>query len=304
MKDELIRLIKDSILFEYHLPHAEKRIEKSVLSNIKDYCYKLSSDEDLARIMHNSIVDYSFDSFEMNVDEKVLFNKALMSRIRYNAADDEETKLNYGFFGEVLLHVLLRVLYKAEPLISKGHFTIIGNGESKGYDSYHLVQKGDGSIHLWFGEVKFRGTSSSGLKSALDNLSNKILTDSYLRDNNLIPIFDEMSKNPEYTKKFEGSKIIEFRDKWVEKGILNIDDFKEENFKLIYPILISYNKSNRGYDKSISNAIKYIKKNYSNIEIKDISIETSIFFVFLPVDNVKTIKTQVLEWIDLREQLI
>jgi hypothetical protein len=304
MKDELIRLIKESILFEYHLPHVEKGIEKSVISNIKDYCYKIDSDDNLAKIMHNSIIEYSFDSFEMNVDEDVLFNKALLSRIRYNSDDADETKLNYGFFGEVLLHVLLRVLYKAPPLISKGHFTIVGNGESKGYDSYHLVQKEDGTIHLWFGEVKFRGTSSSGLKSALDNLSSKILTDSYLRDNNLIPIFDEMSKNPQYTEKFKGSKIIKLRDKWVSKGIVEIEDLKEENFKLIYPILISYNISSLGYDKSIENAIDYIKKNYSDLKIDDISIETSIFFVFLPVNNVKAIKTQVLEWIDLREQLI
>ncbi len=304
MKAELIQLIKDSILFEYHLPHVEKGIEKSVISNINDFCYKLGSDEDLAKIMHNSIIDYSFDSFEMNVDEDVLFNKALMSRIRYDSEDTDETKLSYGFFGEVLLHVLLRVLYKADPLISKGHFTIVGNGESKGYDSYHLVQKDDGTIHLWFGEVKFRGTSSSGLKSALDNLSSKILTDSYLKENNLIPIFDEMSKNPQYTEKFKGSKLIDLRDKWVEKGLVEIEDLKTENFKLIYPILISYNKSSRGYDKSIENAINYINKNYSDLSLDGISIKTSIFFVFLPVDNVKAIKTQVLEWIDLKEQLI
>lgn len=304
MKDELIKLIKDSVIFEYQLPHIEKGIDKSVISNINDYCYKIISDLELARIIHNSIIEYSFDSFEMNVDENVLFNRALKSRIRYNETDTEDTKLNYGFFGEVLLHVFLRVFYKADPLISKGHFTIVGNGESKGYDSYHLVEKDDGTIHLWFGEVKFRITSSSCLKSALDNLSSKILTDSYLRDNNLIPIFDEMSKNPKYNEKFNGSKIIELRDEWINKGQIKIEDLLNAKIKLIYPILISFNKSVEGYDKSIINAINYIKSNYSNFHIDDLSIQASIFFIFLPVDDVKAIKTQVLEWIDLKEQLI
>ncbi len=303
MKNELIQLIKNTIIFEYHLPHSEKGIDKTVLSTIKDYCYSNNSDEKLARIIHNSIIDYSFDSFEMNKDESVLFNRALASRIRYNDEDDDETKLNYGFFGEVLLNSILHVIYKTDSLISKGHFTIVGNGESKGYDSYHLIQN-KGNIHLWFGEVKFRANSSSCLKSALDNLSTKILTDDYLSNNNLIPIFDEMNKNTEYDKKFEGSKILEYKNKWINEGIVDIDWLIKEKVKLIYPILISFNKSNRGYDQSIKNAVDYIKKGYSKLSFGNLSIDSTIFFIFLPVTDVKTIKEKVLEWIDLKEPLI
>ncbi len=304
MKEELIQLIKDTIVLEYRLQNVDKGINKSVISTVNDYCYSHKSDMDLALIIHNSIIDYSFDSFEINVDKQVLFNRALKSRIRFNENDDDETKLNYGFFGEVLLSSILRIIYKTETLISKGHFTIVGNGESKGYDSYHLIQNSKGNIHLWFGEVKFRAASSSCLKSALDSLGTKILTDKYLSENNLIPIFDEMSKNPEYDKKFSGSKLIELRNKWIDKGILDINDFVQESIKIIYPILISYNKSKRGYDKSIENAINYIEKNYSDLTIDNLSLEHSIFFIFIPVDNVKFIKEQVLEWIDLKEPLI
>jgi len=304
MKEELVELIKNTIVLEYNLPNTDKKINKSIISTVNDYCYSHKSDTDLARLIHNSIIDYSFDNFEINVDEQVLFNRALKSRIRFNDNDDDETKLSYGFFGEVLLNSILRIIYKTESLISKGHFSIVGNGESKGYDSYHLIQNSNGNIDLWFGEVKFRAESSSCLKSALDSLRTKILTDNYLRENNLIPIFDEMSKNPEYDKKFSGSKLIELRDKWIEKGILDINDFVHESIKIIYPILISYNKSNRGYDKSIENAVNYIEKNYSGLTIDYLSLEHKIFFIFIPVDNVKFIKEQVLEWIDLKEPLI
>lgn len=303
MKHELIQLIKNTIIFEYNLPHTVKGIDKTVLSTINDYCYSNDSDENLARIIHNSIIDYSFDSFEMNKDESVLFNRALASRIRYNANDEAETKLNYGFFGEVLLNSILHVIYNTDSLISKGHFTIVGNGESKGYDSYHLIQH-KGSIYLWFGEVKFRADSSSCLKSALEHLSTKILTDDYLRSNNLIPIFDEMNKSPEYDKKFEGSKILEFKNKWINEGIVNIDWLIEEKVKLIYPILISFNRSNKGYDQSIKNAVDYIKERYSELSFGNLSIDSTIFFIFLPVTNVKNIKETVLEWIDLKEPLI
>lgn len=301
MKDELIQLIKDTIIKSYTLKNDDLGIDKSVLSNSKDYCFKSAKDEDLAKIILDSIIDYSYDSFEIKGDPEVLFKRALYERIRYNHDSSDEAKLSYGFFGEVLLHSILRVLYNSPPLISKGHFFIEGNGESKGYDSYHLVQNSNDKIHLWFGEVKFRETSASCLKSALDNLDKKILTDEYFLKNNLIPIFKELEKNPKYEEKFKESKLFQIKEKWINKGKLSISDFKSENISVIYPILISCNHSKKGYDATIKNCINYILKKYENTTINKFSLDLKLFFIFLPVNDVKEIKQKVLEWIDLKE---
>lgn len=301
MKKELIDLINDTILLEYVLPSGTPKIDKSVITTHNDHCYKSNNDGNLSQIIHDSIVSYSYDSFEFVTSEEVLFNKALGNRIRYDKEASDSTKLGYGFFGEVLLHSILKIIYKVPPLITKGHFTIIGNGESKGYDSYHLIEAADGSIDLWFGEVKFRETSSSCISSALSEISTKVLTDKYLTKNNLVPIFDEMKKNPEYDKKFKDSKLMNLRDKWIMQGILDINDLKNDNITLVYPILISFDKSTKGYDASIINCINYIKKNYSDLKFESISIPVRLFFIFLPVDSVGSIKKQVLKWIKLIE---
>jgi len=303
MSTSLLDLVKNTIVLKCSLPCNDRKIGKSAISTRDDNCYISTNETDIAKIIYNNIINYSFDAFEMKFDSEILLKKALYSRIRYNNAATDETKLSFGFYGEVLLHSILHVIYKAPPLISKGHFYIVGNGESKGYDSYHLVESDD-QLHLWFGEVKFREQSSSCIKSALSELSNKVLTDNYFTENNLIPIFDEMSKNDKYNPVIANSKLQSIKIKWIEKGEITIDDFKKENIGIVYPIFIIFNQSTLGYDKSLENCIEYIKKNYSDLKFDDMSLETTIFFIFLPVDSVKEIKKTVIKWIESKEQLM
>lgn len=303
MKQSLVDLIKSTIVIQCKLPCNIRKIEKSVISTREDNCYATTDEKDLAKIIYNNILNYSFDVFEMKGSDEVLLKRALDTRIRYSQGSSDKSKLSFGFYGEVLLHCMLQVIYNVPPLISKGHFYIIGNGESKGYDSYHLVEA-DGQLHLWFGEVKFREQSSSGIKSALDELSSKVLTDKYFKENNIIPIFDEMSKSDNYQKILKNNKLLELQNKWIEKGEVNIDDFKSNNIGVVYPILIAFDESSLGYDQSINNCISYIKKNYSEMKFDNISINSTIFFVFLPMKNVKNVKKTVIEWIECKEPLM
>lgn len=300
MKKSLIELITDTIVLQYDLPCGTRKIERSTLSSRQDDCYNAKTGEDLSKIIYNNIIHYAFDTFEMGVDDEILLTRALDARIKYSEVADKD-KLSLGFYGEVLLYSILHVIYKVPPAISKGHFYIIGNGESKGYDSYHLVEANK-QIHLWFGEVKFRETSSNCIKSALDDLSKKVLTDEYFINNNIVPIFDEMSKSTNYVDL--PNKLNEIKQKWIEKGEIGIQDFKDDNINLVYPILLVFNQSPKGYDASIKNCISYIKANYSTLKFEKMSINTKIFFVFMPVENVKIIKQTVIAWIESKAPLM
>ncbi|WP_169051662.1 Hachiman antiphage defense system protein HamA [Flavobacterium sp. H122] len=303
MKQELIDLIKNTIILECNLPCHPRIHEKTVLSTKDDNCFKVLDSVNLSKVIYNNIINYAYDVFEMLQGDEVLLTKALYSRIRYNHKASSNAKLGYGFYGEVLLHALLHVIYKVPPLISKGHFFIAGNGESKGYDSYHIVEA-HGQVHLWFGEAKFRETSSSSIKTALEGLSNKVLTDKYFLENNFIPIFDEMSKNTNYDALLAGSKLLDIKTDWIEKGIINIDDFKANNIGIVYPIMIAFKQSAGGYDKSITNCLDYIKKNYAALKFDKLSIDRTIFFIFIPMEKVKDVKKTVIKWIESKEQLI
>lgn len=303
MKQSLIDLVKNTVVFECSLPCHPRISERTPLSTKEDNCFKIVDSDNLSKAIYNNIINYAFDAFEMLQEEEVLLKKALYSRIRYNHDATEEAKLGYGFYGEVLLHALLHVIYKAPPLISKGHFFIAGNGESKGYDSYHLVEAA-GRIHLWFGEAKFRETSASCIKTALDEIGSKVLTDRYFLENNFIPIFDEMAKNTQYDAALANSQLLGIKTKWINKGIINIEDFKENNIGVVYPIMIAFKQSTLGYDKSITNCLDYIKKNYSTLTFDKLSIERTIFFIFIPMENVKQIKNTVIKWIESKEQLM
>lgn len=303
MKQPLIDLVKNTVIFECSLPCDQRSLEKSPLSTKEDNCFKIVDASNLSKVIYNNIINYAFDVFEMLQEDEVLLKKALYSRIRYNHSAGEAAKLGYGFYGEVMLHALLHVIYKVPPLISKGHFFISGNGESKGYDSYHLVEA-SGQIHLWFGEAKFRETSASCIKTALGELPNKVLTDKYFLESNFIPIFDEMSKSSNYDASLASSRLLKIKTQWVEKGKIDIEDFKANNIGIVYPIMIAFKQSAGGYDKSITNCLDYIKKNYAELKFDKLSIERTIFFIFIPIEDVQVVKKTVIKWIESKEQLI
>lgn len=296
-------LVQRTIVLQCNLPSEERKLKQSHLSNKSDNCFEITDLVDLSKVIYNNIINYAYDAFEMRYDNDVLLKRALYSRIRYNDEASDKAKLGYGFYGEVLLHAVLNVIYKVPPLISKGHFFIMGNGESKGYDSYHLIESGE-HIHLWFGEAKFREQSASCIKTALDNLESKVLTDKYFTDNNFIPIFDEMQKSDSYEAQLKSSRLLDIKNKWIEKGEINIEDFKAEKIGIVYPVLIAFNESSKGYDKSIANCIDYIKDNYVNILFDKLSIDRTIFFIFIPMKDVKTVKNTVIQWIESKEQLM
>lgn len=298
MRKELLDLIENSIVYKYDLPNNELGIDKSIFSIENDKCFLSISNDSLSEIIYNSIIEYSFNEFDIkDKDYKNLHSIALKTKLKYNEYADEKSKISYGFHGETILFCMLYAKLNAKPVISRGYFyNPLESSETKGYDSYHLIEN-KGVTELWFGEVKFRNTYSSGISSALKNIE-RAISDKYLSSNFLAITNFKNSFN------ISGTKVEEIIDRWeTNPSVEIIKEIKKHNIKLIYPIIILYNKDNEGYDKSIEKAIKHINESYSSKSFS-ISIPYSIYFIWLPVDKVRDIKTTVIKWIESKKQLI
>ena len=295
MRESVVNLFKEIILLKYKLPNND--INKSIYSTIEDYCYKSTDDSELSRIIYNTLIDYAFNENDMNMDMNLesLHTEAISQRIRIEEEDNEDTQLKYGFFGEVLLNLMLRIYYSTNGIIAKGYFyNILNPEEPKGYDSYHLIETSD-RTELWFGEVKFYQSYKNALNSIFDNIQ-KAISDDYFRKNLL-------SITPQKNNLDTNSVTIKNMIKHLRiNPTTSIEKLKNQfAIKLIYPIFILCN-SISDYDKTISSIIRNIEKKHSNKSL-DIGLEYDLFFILLPVSDVKQIKQQVLQWIKLKQPL-
>lgn len=298
MRKELYDLIENSIVYRYDLPNHHLGIDRAIFSNVDDKCFSVISNDSLAEIIYNSIVEYSFNEFDIaGKDYEKLHTVALKTKLKYNPDAEETTKISYGFHGETILYCMLYAKLNAKPVISRGYFyNPLESAETKGYDSYHLIEQ-NGVTELWFGEVKFRNTHSSGIKSALESIE-KAISDDYLSSNFLAITNHKNNLN------ISGSKVETIINQWEDNPLVDIiEEIKTHDIKLIYPIIILYDESPRGYDKSVENAVKYIKERYEQKDF-DLSIPFSIYFIWIPVSKVRDIKIKVIEWIESRKPLI
>ena len=301
MKPPLIDLIKKTVLLEYNLPHDELLISKSCVTHIDlfDDCYKAEDIENLSRIIYESILYYAYDEFQLlEGDHQKMFIKAFNAKFKYNYSADDLAKLKLGIYGESLLYAILKVYYGNETLVSRGYFyDIQKKSEVTGYDCFHLIQTEDG-IQLWFGETKFYQDGKAAINKVFDNIQ-KAISDDYLINTNFTTILQ--SKGNIVDKE---SAIYKILDKWDKCIIENLEqELIDNNIKLVYPILITFDYVNGDYQESIKTAINHINENYKDLEFKNISINFSIFFILIPIESAKTCKETIIKWIDSKEPL-
>jgi len=84
-----------------------------------------------------------------------------------------------GEFGELLLHAIIRQVFKTVPAISKIFYKDGPNDTVKGFDAVHVVCT-DSDLELWLGEVKFYKSITKAITDVLDELDKHTKTD-YLR---------------------------------------------------------------------------------------------------------------------------
>lgn len=171
MRVSLKELIQSSIVLQYHLPHdiADKHISCSCISTEKDYClHQNGTNIDIANIIYNGIVEYAYSDNEIDLTQlDKLQIRALLSKLKFDPSASESIQLGYGFQGEVMLHLLLSHFFHAEKALARGYlYSALENAETKGYDSYLMVEDNQ-TIFLLFGEAKFY---LDGYKKSLDSI--------------------------------------------------------------------------------------------------------------------------------------
>lgn len=300
MREALKNAVHNAILLECKLPHEESGLDKSCLSSQNDICFSNSDPQEISKIIYNGIVEFAINEYE--IDYTALEReqrKAILSRIRYDPAASDATKLKYGFYGEVLLDLILRVFLRTSVLAARGYFySPIENSEAKGFDAFHLMER-NGNIDLWFGEVKFYVQYKSAITPVLEKLSTS-LSDGYL-SRNLLAIIDERIHISTRNEQLEN-----LLNSWEENPDINLSkEIKNRGIRLIYPIFIAYQKIASINIIRVSKSVLIIlPQNTRDLILQYLLRSTTECFHFLPLSEVKQIKENVIKWIDSREPLI
>ena len=304
MRESIHTLIKNSIFIECTLPNNEHDICKTKYSTAEDFCLSKNSDESVAQIIYNNIVEYAIGEFDIdynNLDEELC--RAIAENLKFDEEADHITKLRYGFYGEVLLYSLLINLFSTDVLISKGYFySPLEKGEPKGFDAYHLIQHDD-KVELWFGEAKFRNDYKKPIDEVLSSFS-KTTSEGYFSDNVLAIVKEKHNIT-------NGSDIVDklapITQTWKKSVLINIaEELEKNNAELVYPIMIAYQQPKRcDYYDGVRKCVEYIEEQFNSGQYTvNTSFPIKVFFMFFPVDDVKKIKEQVIEWISNKEPLI
>ncbi|WP_223670258.1 HamA C-terminal domain-containing protein [Kangiella shandongensis] len=280
MRQSLRDLIKNTILLKYKLPNTNLNFSNTKISTEEDSCYTSDNNDKLALLIYNAVIEYAFNEYELSdYDFDTLHRRALTRKLKFNDDATDEQKLKYGFYGEVVLYCMLYIFYGAPPVIARGHlYQVLENGETKGYDAYHLIDN-NGTTELWFGEVKFFsqfGSATTGPNGAITNLQ-KAISDDYL-NRNLIAI----SERTNDLAKGSSSLVPILADIKANPDLKISELSKKHNIKLVYPILILYDEKRGGYDKTIEDSLSHIKNKVGDLSF-DTSLDVSLFFIFTPV---------------------
>ena len=299
MRHGLDALISRTVGLMYTLPTVDGSIPKITVSTQNDECYKvLSSDIEFAKVIYNGIIDYSFEESKIDLTKLDVFQKrALKTKLKFTRTDSIDRQLAYGFYGEVLLYLLLQKFHNVNTFISRGHFyNPLENSETKGYDTYQMILKPNGETELWFGEVKFHKDFRTGVSQILDKIQ-RSLGDEYFNDNILAMEDFESFVNPNVT-------ITPLLEAFRDNPDVNLSALANEyGFSFVYPMLVIFDDANKSYDDIIKDVVRYTNERWTNLNI-NFSLRYSLFFMLLPVKVVKDIKMQVRSWILSEEPLI
>ena len=302
MRQSLLNLIQQAIVLQYKLPYDSGSISipRTAISTGKDACLRqVGPNADISNLIYNGIVEYAYNDVDIDLTQlDKLQIRALLSKLKYNAKAPVPNQLAYGFHGEVLLHLILEHFYCAEKSIARGYmFSALENAETKGYDSYMMLEHKD-VIYLMFGEAKFY---ISGYKESLDAIFeniNKALSDDYLNRSFLAFDNQYLNINP-------GSRIPGIIDEWrADPLIVNMAQSAQKySMHFVYPMLVLFDDKANSYDDLILKVVNYIQTNHGIVQ-PTLTLPHTLFFIFLPVNDSRVIKTQVLQWINQRQPLM
>lgn len=301
MRESLRIAVKNAIFFECRLPDKASGLGRSCLSSHDDSCFKNNDHLSIARVIYNGIVEYAVNEYNIDYENLELEQRRAIARyIRYDANASDATKLKYGFYGEVLLDLILRCFMNTSVLLARGYFySVLEGSEPKGFDAFHIIEQNE-RLDLWFGEAKFHQNYKQAITQVLEKI-HLSLSDEYV-NKNLVALIDWQDR---FTT--PNSQIENILHAWEDNPTINLtNEMNSRNMRLTYPIFIAYEKTDAlCYHNNIKDCIKYIKEQVNNLNISiPATFDYRIFFIFLPVNEVKQIKERVLDWIEKQEPLI
>lgn len=295
MRASLHNLFSKSITLQYKLPVnlPAGQIPCAVISTIGDDCLRqVTSNRDISNLIYNGIVEYAYNDYEIDLNNlNNMQMRAFQNKIKYNPAASLSTKIGYGFHAEVLLHLILDYGYHAQKCVARGYmYHPLENSEIKGYDSYLMAEDDDGKIYLVFGEAKaYINSFVNSVDMILDGLADD-LNDDYLNKNFLA--FDNIIEkiNP-------SSRIPQIINSWRNNPNINMAvEAAKYNMEFVYPMFIMYDNNGATYEERILKIVNYINTKSQAITY-NMTLPHTLFFIFLPVNDCREIKKQVIEWI-------
>ena len=295
MREAIRDLLEQTIVYKYQLPY--NNIDKTSLSTEPDKCFSVASNASLSELIYNGIVEYALGEKHIDLANLELCQrKAIKSRLRFEDSDSEDTKLKYGFYGEVVLDLILQYAFSSSVLLAKGYFyNPLENSETKGYDAYQFYYD-DNRLSLLLGEVKFYASFSAAVKKILDNLA-KAVSPEYF-NKNVLALINEKG-NFDSTPK-EIAAIIE---QWESNPDINLyNEAIKNNIKLHYPMLVLYDATESNFNDIIQSSVNTINAELAKRTI-EIGMDIELFFILIPVESAKIIKEGVIEWISRNEPL-
>ena len=111
--------------------------------------------------------------FALNYTERQAFGHATAVRLLHRAAQRVYRTKKFeqrGEFGELLLHIVARQVFKTLPAISKIYYKDADNDTVKGFDAVHVLATAE-ALELWLGEVKFYQDIAGAIRDVVKELS-------------------------------------------------------------------------------------------------------------------------------------
>lgn len=100
---------------------------------------------------------------------------------------DKEKDISKGSeLAEIILYGIMKLHFKALPVVPKIYYKQNPKDNAKGADSVHIVVNGD-DFTLWFGEAKFYNSiDDTRLGSIIESVENSLKTDKIKKENSII----------------------------------------------------------------------------------------------------------------------
>jgi hypothetical protein len=191
---------------------------------------------------------------------------------------------NRGEFGELLLHIILRQVFKTLPAISKMYYKDSRNDTVKGFDCVHVVPV-DNGLQLWIGEVKFYTDINGAIRDVISELEEHTGRD-YLRDE-FVAITNKIDDSWLYAEKL--------------KLLLDDNNSLDNIFDAIsIPVLLTYDSTTINNFSKITDDFKIsfeaeVRKNWDKFKSKNIPKNININLILFPLKSKKEIQDKLHE---------